>query len=135
MSWPELAGAAALGLAAGAVGSGLGVGTGGLVVPGLVLLFGLTEAGAQGTSLLVVLPTAVIGAWARRREGGIPAVRLSLAAGALGAGAALVGAWLALRLPARLLAGAFAAYLVLIGAHQVARGLRELRPHARQAER
>ena len=53
MSWPELAGAAALGLAAGAVGSGLGVGTGGLVVPGLVLLFGLTEAGAQGTSLLV----------------------------------------------------------------------------------
>lgn len=49
----------ALGLATGTLAGLLGVGGGVVMVPGMVLLFGLPAAVAKGTSLAVIIPTAL----------------------------------------------------------------------------
>ena len=46
----------AFGLAIGMLSGVLGIGGGVLLVPGLILLFGFTQAEAQGTSLAVLIP-------------------------------------------------------------------------------
>lgn len=53
------AGLALLGLGAGTLAGLLGVGGGVVMVPGMVLLFGMPAAVAKGTSLAVIIPTAV----------------------------------------------------------------------------
>lgn len=52
-------GMAILGLATGTLAGLLGVGGGVIMVPGMVLLFGLPAAVAKGTSLAVIIPTAI----------------------------------------------------------------------------
>lgn len=93
--------------------SGLtGVGGGVLMVPLLVAGFGLSQQAAQGTSLLAIIPNALIGSIVHRMHGGLDlgvAWRLGLA----GAPAALVGAALALWLPQQALAGIFGVFLLL----------------------
>jgi uncharacterized membrane protein YfcA len=87
--------------------SGLtGVGGGVLLVPTLVLGFGLGQRVAQGSSLLAILPTAAVGAIVHRRNGDLDAG----AAGWMSLGGvpgSLLGALLALALPQRVLAGLF----------------------------
>jgi len=62
--------ALALGLAAGVLSGMFGVGGGILFVPTLVAL-GLGQLEAQGTSLLAVLPTVLVGAWNQQRYGNL----------------------------------------------------------------
>ena len=57
-----------LGLVAGVMAGLFGVGGGILFVPALVLL-GLDQLEAQGTSLLAILPTVLAGAWNQHRFG------------------------------------------------------------------
>jgi hypothetical protein len=57
-----------LGLVAGVMAGLFGVGGGILFVPTLVLL-GLGQLEAQGTSLLAILPTVAAGVWNQRRYG------------------------------------------------------------------
>jgi uncharacterized protein len=52
-------GLAFLGLASGILAGLLGVGGGIIMVPGMVLLFGMPAAVAKGTSLAVIIPTAL----------------------------------------------------------------------------
>jgi uncharacterized protein len=47
------------------------VGGGIVFVPTLALLLGLTQLHAEATSLLAILPTAVVGSWRQRRYGNI----------------------------------------------------------------
>ena len=51
-----------VGLAAGTVSASLGVGGGVLIVPALVIIYSFDQHVAQGTSLAVIVPTAVVGA-------------------------------------------------------------------------
>jgi uncharacterized protein len=62
--------AAILGLAAGALAGMFGVGGGVLFVPTLVAL-GLGQHDATGTSLLAIIPTALIGTWRQARYGNV----------------------------------------------------------------
>jgi len=93
--------------------SGLtGVGGGILMVPTLVLGFGVGQRIAQGTSLVAILPTAAIGAAVHQRHGTLePGSAMRLAAG--GVPASILGAVLALISPQRALAGLFG--LLLLG--------------------
>jgi len=49
-----------LGIFAGIVSGALGIGGGTIMVPALVILFGLTQHQAQGTALAVILPPVFI---------------------------------------------------------------------------
>jgi uncharacterized protein len=62
--------AVVLGLAAGVLAGMFGVGGGLLFVPTLVAL-GLNQHDATGTSLLAIIPTAVVGTWRQARYGNV----------------------------------------------------------------
>ena len=55
--------AALVGILAGVVAGMLGVGGGILFVPALTIGLGLSQVEAEATSLLAVVPVALIGAW------------------------------------------------------------------------
>lgn len=59
-----------VGLAAGILSGLLGIGGGILVVPVLVLVFGLSQHAAQGTTLaMMVPPIGLLAAWAYYKQG------------------------------------------------------------------
>ncbi len=61
-----------IGLAAGMLGSLVGIGGGIVVVPCLVLLFGMTQIRAQGTSLAMLLPPiGILGVWQYYKAGNV----------------------------------------------------------------
>jgi uncharacterized protein len=111
------------GVLAGVASGLLGVGGGTLIVPFLTLAAGLSQHNAEATSLLVILPTAVAGTATLRRRGvGDPA--LAFRFGVIGATGAVVGALLALALPAGTLRIVFAVFVGLVGLKLIRDGLR-----------
>ena len=60
---------AVIGMCAGVLAGMFGVGGGILFVPTLVLGLGLTQVHAGATSLLAILPTALVGTWRLQRQG------------------------------------------------------------------
>lgn len=113
----------AFGVLSGMLAGLLGVGGGVFMVPFLVLALGATQQEAQATSLVVVLPTAIVATvvlWRRRAMDVVAALRL----GAIGAAAAVAGSLLALALPGATLRVVFAAFLAAIGLRLVVQGLR-----------
>ena len=99
--------AAAFGFAGGVTGGLLGVGGGVLFVPALVFFLGLSQLAGEATSLLAIVPVAILGAWRQHRYGN---VRLpdGLTLGLLSVPGVLLGAALANALPERALKLGFA---------------------------
>jgi hypothetical protein len=118
-----------IGLLAGVVSGMLGVGGGVLFVPGLVFVAGLTQVDAEATSLLAIIPVALLGAWRQARYGNL---RLGdgVVIGLLSVVGAAGGVALANVLSGRTLRVLFA-LLVLSAAYQLVRG--ERRPAAASA--
>ena len=117
-----------VGLAIGVLSGTLGVGGEGVMVPVLVLLLGIDQATAQGTSLLAIIPTAASGAYGHFRQGVVD-LRLSALLGATGIVGAVLGALVALQLEHRRLREIFAAYLLFV-AIQTLRGAIHREPKA-----
>ncbi|HET7647425.1 MAG TPA: TSUP family transporter [Gaiellaceae bacterium] len=108
----------AFGVVTGAASGLLGVGGGTLMVPFLTLAAGMSQHSAEATSLLVVLPTAIVGSLVLRRRG-IGDLGLALRFGALGAVGGILGALLALALPGHVLRIVFACFLLLVSVRLV----------------
>jgi uncharacterized protein len=104
----ELVIAALIGFAAGVSSGMLGVGGGIIFVPGLVFAVGLSQLSAEATSLLAIVPVALVGAW-RQREYGNVRLRDGLILGALSPLGVVGGAELANVLSERALELGFAA--------------------------
>ncbi len=104
--------AIALGLVAGVLAGMFGVGGGILFVPTLVAL-GLDHHQANGTSLLAILPTVVVGTWRQSRYGNVR-WRSALLIGAFAAASAQGGVFLAVALSDATLRHLFAGFLVLV---------------------
>src|SRR5580658_8981469 len=59
-----------LGLAAGALSGLIGIGGGVIIVPALILLFGLSQHQAQGTTLaLLIPPVGILAVWTYYKQG------------------------------------------------------------------
>jgi uncharacterized membrane protein YfcA len=114
---------AAFGLGTGVAAGLLGVGGGILMVPFLTLAVGLSQHAAEATSLVVVLPTAIVASVALRRRG-VGDLGLALRFGLVGALGGAAGALLALALPAATLRVVFAAFLTVVGLRLVHDGVR-----------
>jgi uncharacterized membrane protein YfcA len=72
------------GVAAGILSGIFGVGGGAIFVPALVLIFGVGQLEAEGTSLLAMIPVALLGAVTQSRSGLVswkPAVVIGLVSG------------------------------------------------------
>jgi uncharacterized membrane protein YfcA len=98
------------GLFTGAAAGLLGVGGGIMMVPFLTLVASLPQHAAEATSLLVVLPTAIVASIVLHRRG-VGNLWLAVRFGALGAAGGVLGALLALALPAHALRILFALFL------------------------
>jgi uncharacterized membrane protein YfcA len=129
MSGATIALAVVLGLSAGLLAGMFGVGGGILFVPTLVGL-GLTPHHAAATSLLAIVPTAVVGVWRQRRYGNVRA-RAAIVLGVASIAGVEVGVRIALALPEHALRRLFGV-LLLVVAGQLA--YRVLGPAARYSE-
>jgi uncharacterized membrane protein YfcA len=114
--------AVVLGVVAGVLAGMFGVGGGILFVPTLVAL-GLSQHDATGTSLLAIIPTALVGTWRQARYGNVRG-RAALVIGVAAAGAAQGGAALAESLSGPTLRRLFAGLLVLVAAQIALRARR-----------
>ena len=120
-------GAILLGFAAGAVGGLLGVGGGILFVPALSLLLGLSQLDAEATSLLAIIPVAVVGAWRQHGYGNVR-WRDGLAIGVLYVAGAVIGAVIANTIPERGLEIGFACLVLLVAGQLAWRALQSPGP-------
>ena len=107
-----------LGALVGTLGGLLGVGGGTILVPILVLGERVPQHVAQGVSLLMILPTGIVGALSHARHGHILRSLLPglMAGGAVGA---LLGALLAHRIESATLSRLFALFLLLVSAQMI----------------
>jgi uncharacterized protein len=108
--------AAALGLVAGVLSGLFGVGGGILFVPTLTLVLGLTQIHAEASSLLAIIPTAVIGALRQHQYGNVRwrsalVMGLSAIAGVEG------GVLLAQELPEHALRRLFGVLMLVVAVH------------------
>ncbi len=104
-----------LGICAGVISGTLGLGSGTVIVPVLVLLCGFEQKSAQGTALAAMVPMALVGALLYWKNPDIEMNRLVIGLIIFGALAGtLAGAELAFRLPSHTLRKVFAIYLVIV---------------------
>jgi uncharacterized membrane protein YfcA len=113
-----LVAAAGLGVAAGVLAGLFGVGGGILFVPTLTLVLGLTQIHAEATSLLAIIPTALVGAWRQSSYGNVN-WRAALIVGVAAIGGVEAGVQIAESLPQHALRRLFGV-LTLVVAAQVA---------------
>ena len=118
------AGAIAIGAAAGVIAGMLGVGGGVLFVPGLVFLVGLGQHEAEATSLLAIIPVAIVGSYQQYRYGNVRR-RDALLLGLTSVAGAAAGVALANAVWGAVLRDAFALFMVLVAAQLVRRALRD----------
>ncbi|MGO9763018.1 MAG: TSUP family transporter [Solirubrobacteraceae bacterium] len=117
-------GAIVIGLAAGIVAGLLGVGGGVLFVPGLVLFVGLSQHHAEATSLLAIVPVAIVGTYRQDRYGNVRRAD-ALLLGLLSVAGAAGGVALANALSGAILRDAFAVLLLIVAAQLVHRTMRD----------
>jgi uncharacterized membrane protein YfcA len=115
-------GAIAIGVAAGVIAGLLGVGGGVLFVPGLVIFLGLDQHHAEATSLLAIVPVAIVGTFRQDRYGNVNRPDAVLL-GVLSLAGAAAGVAAANALSGALLRDGFAALMVLVAAQLVRRTL------------
>jgi hypothetical protein len=104
-----------MGAAAGVVSGMLGVGGGILFVPALTLVLSLSQVKAEATSLLAIIPVALVGAIRQYGYGNVR-VRDGAVLGALSGLGVVAGVALANVLSQRALKIAFAVLLVVVAA-------------------
>ena len=125
MSWGDAV-AIVGGFGAGFLSGTIGIGGGLLFVPTMTVGLGLSQAVAQGTSLVAIVPTAIVGGVTHIRRGNVlrePAVLMG-GGGVLGA---VIGALVAVEVPGPLLARVWGGFLVFSAYRLGAQAVRQFR--------
>ena len=103
-----------IGLISGVTSGLFGVGGGIVMVPAMLMFMGVPIGQAVGTSLAVIIPTALMGTWKHHTHGNVNwPVAASLIPTAIVGG--FIGAWLVPKIPAPELKRCFGGFLVLVG--------------------
>lgn len=114
------------GFGAGIVAGLFGVGGGVIFVPTLVAFFEMPQAEAQATSLLAIIPVALVGSYRQHGYGNV-AVRDGLTIGVLSLPGAVLASWIANELPEATMKVLFAGLCVYVAYRM---GVRAVRPEA-----
>lgn len=123
LTLPVILGAALFGAAVGLLSALFGIGGGIVMVPFMVLLLERSQHLAEGTSLLVIIPTAIAGVIAHNKRGFV-SFRLAGILGLGGVVGAFLGARVALSLEDSALETSFAIFLIFMGSRIIADGLK-----------
>lgn len=119
----SIAGLIGLGLFTGVLAALLGVGGGVVIVPVLMLAFGTSDLLAKGTSLLVMIPTAISGTIGNLRRGNVDLLAGVVVGVAAGTTTAL-GTWVATLLEPRTANILFAAFLIYVAVQMMTKAVR-----------
>lgn len=123
LNWGNGIGLVGVGLVTGIIAGLIGVGGGVIVVPVLMLVFGTSDLVAKGTSLLMMIPTALSGTIGNLRHRNVDLV----AAGIIGLSACTttaLGAWLATLVDPFVGNMLFAGYLLFIAVQMTIKAIR-----------
>lgn len=108
----------AIGIIAGIVNGLLGIGGGTILIPAMIFLLGVEQHKAHGTSLLIILPTAVMSTIIYSFKGNLDlTLSFKVALGAVIGG--YVGAKLMNKIPAKTLKKLFGVFMVIAGLRMV----------------
>ena len=113
----------ALGVVTGILAGLLGVGGGIIVVPALMLVFGTSDLVAKGTSLLMMIPTAVSGTIGNVRRGNVDLVAAAII-GLAACTTTALGAWIAVQVDPLVANILFALFLTVIAGQMAVRAVR-----------
>lgn len=127
LSWLVGIGIAVLGLFTGVMAGLLGVGGGVIVVPALMFLFGTSDLIAKGTSLLMMIPTAISGTVGNVRRKNVDLLAAALI-GVAACTTTALGAWFATLLDPLAANILFAAFLTFIAGQLALRAWRAGHP-------
>ncbi len=126
LTWLTGGGLALLGIVTGILAGILGIGGGVVVVPALMLLFGTSDLVAKGTSLLMMIPTAISGTIGNSRRGNVD-LRAAAIVGLSACTTTALGAWFATLLDPFAANILFACFLAFIGTQMAIRAIRSRR--------
>jgi uncharacterized protein len=115
--------AAIMGFAGGMVGGLLGVGGGILFVPALAIFLDETQVRAEATSLLAIVPVAIVAVWRQLGYGNVR-VREGLVIGALSPIGVAIGVVVSNEISQRALELIFAGLALVIAAQLIVRAVR-----------
>ena len=102
-----------IGILGGFVSGLLGVGGGTIFVPLMILVMGMNAHLAIGTSLVIIIPTALVGAWLHYRADMVD-LKTALILTICAIIGVVIGAKLSIKLDAQLLRRIFAVMLILV---------------------
>lgn len=102
-----------VGVCTGALSGLLGVGGGAIMVPIMAVVFGVPSVIAKGTSLAVIIPTALMGTLRNRSNQNVD-LGAAVVVGITGIVMAVVGAWVAARMSDSLSNALFALLLIAV---------------------
>ena len=123
MSWGDVV-AIIGGFGAGFLSGTIGIGGGLLFVPTMTVGLRLSQAVAQGTSLVAIIPTAIVGGVSHMLRGNVlrePALLM----GGGGVVGAIIGALVAVEVPGPVLARVWGAFLVFSAYRLTAQAVRQ----------
>lgn len=123
LTLPVILGTVAFGVGVGLLSALFGIGGGVAMVPFMVLLLERSQHLAEGTSLLVIIPTAIAGVIAHHKRGYV-SFRLAGLLAIGGVVGAFFGAKLALSLDQDVLEKFFAGFLILMGVRIIREGMK-----------
>ena len=123
LTWLTGVALVAVGIGTGILAGLIGVGGGVIVVPVLMLAFGTSDLVAKGTSLLMMIPTAISGTVGNVRNRNVDLLA-ALLIGVSACTTTALGAWLATIVDATLGNMLFAAYLVVIAVQMAIKAIR-----------
>ena len=112
-----------IGLVAGVASGLLGIGGGALFVPALSIGLGLGQLEAEATSLLAIVPVAIVGTLRQRAHDNVD-LRAGALLGLLAVAGAVAGVAIANAVPQRLLEVGFALLILAIAGRLARRALR-----------
>ena len=123
LTWLSGIGLVVLGVVTGILSGLIGVGGGIVVVPALMVLFGTSDLDAKGTSLLMMIPTAVSGTIGNLRRHNVDLMAAAVV-GVAACTTTALGAWVATLVDPFVATVLFAAYLVIIAVQLALRAIR-----------
>ena len=106
-------GLVAIGVATGILAGLLGVGGGVVMVPAMMMLLTMPSAYAKGTSVAVIIPTALMGTWRNRTKKNVD-MRAAVICGVGGIPAAVVGGWISAQMSDTVSNVLFASLLIVV---------------------
>jgi uncharacterized protein len=121
VDWLRILAELGIGLFTGLLSGTMGIGGGIVMVPAMTMLLGIEQHTAQGVSLVVIVPTAIVGATTHFRLGNVD-LKTALALGVFSIGGGLLGSQVAQGLDRQWLQLLFGIFLLFTGGRMI--GLR-----------